>query len=332
MADTRYPGFENSNSYRNYPFAETADLKDVNGVELAADVFVDAFLYPVLTSMADVRLTGIDLASGRVVAKAGDVVLEGTESDGTVDLYDDFGRHAGTIKCGPGWEREKAAARTREFEGLVFSSAVSSPIVHDGVLSFTDEDGNVRTTRRNVTFEGDGCITPVLTGQPYGTELSFDVQDDYVPGDGLVVRQMVFVAMGQTIFDIADQSDDTVLLTTPLLSREDVCWQAHQEEHVAKYIDTCEDSNDTCPAEPVPFKFEEIWKCPSEIGTINLVAEDVLGLKNAVHVIPVEGQITARPPQIVDGMNAEAAAEQANKLLKRPVQSGNGIRISVPGL
>lgn len=334
MTDQRYAGFENLNSYRNYPFSETANLNDVQGVPFAVDIFVDAFLYPVVASPTRVLLTLVDFSRGGYV----EISLEGLKEtisgsfDGSaVELYDSLGRHAGTLSCGPGWQRELPTGRVRMFDGAEFAPSVLSPIPYDGVVSLSFDEA--RTTRKHIELVGDGCITPVLEEKPYGPELHFDVQDDYVPDTSPVVRQVLFAAIGRTLFDITDQSEDTVLATTPLLDREDVCWQAHQEDAVSAIVDTCADeSNDVCPAEEPPFKIQEIWKCPSAVGDLNLVAEDIVGLKNSLHIVPVEGFTKSNSPQISEGMSPDAMYKEASKLLTRPTQVGNGIRISIPGL
>lgn len=334
MVGERYAGFENLNSYRNYPFSETADLNDVDGVVLAEDVFVDAFLYPIVDEMSSVSLTLVDFSKGGYVeAKVSNgQTLSGRYDGNAVELYDFFDRHVGTIMPGPGWDREMRSMRARTFKGVEFAPSAVSPIVHPGVYSMSNEEESERTTRRNIVLVGDGCITPVLENKPYGPELHFDVQDDYVYDMSPVVHQILFAAVGRTLFDIQDQSEDTVLATTPSMDREDVCWQAHQEDAVAAIVDTCDDSNDYCPPSQVPFKIQEIWKCPSEVGDVNLVAEDIVGLKNSLHIVPVEGGIKAVTPQITEGMNAETMAKEGAKLLERPKQVGNGIRITIPGL
>lgn len=334
MTEQRYAGFENLNSYRNYPFSETADLNDAQGVPFAVDIFVDAFLYPIVTSPTRVLLTLVDFSRGGYVEIAMEgpkATISGTFDGAGVELYDSLGRHAGTLSCGPGWARELPTGRVRTFAGVEFAPSVLAPILYDGVVSMS-ADGS-RTTRKHVELVGDGCIVPVLEEKVYGPELSFDVQDDYVSDTSPVVRQILFAAIGRTLFDIVDQSEDTVLATTPLLDREDVCWQAHQEDAVSAVVDTCADeSNDVCPVEDIPFKIQEIWKCPSKVGDVNLVAEDIVGLKNSLHIVPVEGGIKANTPQIAEGMSPEAMYKEASKLLTRPTQVGNGIRISIPGL
>lgn len=337
MIEQRYAGFENLNSYRNYPFSETADMNDRQGVPFATDILVDAFLYPIVPEPTRVLLTLVDFSAGgyvEITLEKSKETISGTFDGSYIELYDHIGRHVGTISCGPGWGRELPTGRKRMFDGVEFSPSVLSPVLYEGVVSMATDVGITdRTTRKHVELVGDGCITPVLEEKPYGPELWFDVQDDYVYDTSPVVRKMLFAAIGRTLFDIQDQSEDTVLATTPALDREDVCWQAHQEDSVAAIVDTCkDDSNDTCPAEELPFKIQEIWKCPSPVGDVNLVAEDIVGLKNALHIVPVEGGIKVNSPQIAEGMSADAMSKEASKLLTRPTQVGNGIRISIPGL
>lgn len=333
--EVRYAEHENLNAYRNYPFAESAELKDADGAVLATDVFVDALLYPVVQEPTRARLSAMDCTSGAVtVACESGETLSGQfseDGDGCIELYDGLGRHAGTFVCGPGWEREVSTGRKRMFDNLWMASSACCPVVHAGVVGITDADRKWRTTRRHLVMEGDGTITPVLTPTDRGAELRFDAQYSPYVENRSRVAQIVFAAVGRTLFDIAEVDDGTVEVFTPELDREDICWQAHKEDSAAVVVDACE-SEDSCDTPVIPVRADTIKVCPSAIGNISIVADDAVNYRNPVKITPVEGDSVAPRPQIETGMSQDEIFTEAHKMLERPVTTGNGVRISMPGL
>ena len=330
----RYVEHENLNSYRNYPFSETAGLNDSDGAAIAADVFVDAILYPVVSEAIPLRLSLLDCAERYAEVTDGTVTIAGTVDGDCIELYDGLGRHAGSLMLGPGWDREKASGRKRVFEDLRFSAAACCPVVHDGVTSLSDEDGTWRTRRRDLVLEGDGSIVPVIEETQFGPELRFDAQFSREGSGKRLVRQVLFAVAGQTIFAISDEADDSAVnLYTSPLDREDVCWQAHKEDAVAVVADACSDSaEEGCPKVFIGVRSQEAKVCPSDVGNVEIRAEDGVDYKNPVKVTPVEGETVYPRPQVETGMTQDEIFSEAQKMLQRPVTSGNGIRISMPGL
>ena len=330
----RYTQHENENSLRNYPFAESCVLADEAGAALATDMFVDAVLHPIIRSEAKVELKSIDFSKGGVVTlSCGESELTGSAGadDDTMDLYDSHNRRAGTLVLGDGWKREHDTLRLRTFSGIEFCPAATCPVVYNGVEGFVAPDGS-ETTRKNVVFEGDECLTPVLEETNAGTVLSFDaIFDPVVATNEGAIRQIVFAAIGKTIFSISDDSDENVLVTTPELDREDICWQAHREDSVSTVADTCEPKPD-CPTTNIPTRREEIVVCPSEEGSVNIVADDVLGLKNPLKIGTVSGLQVVPTPENRTGLTIEETMEIGSALQARPVIVGNGVEISIPGL
>lgn len=348
MTGSVFIGRENSGLYRSYPFAEGAAVEDSDGVALATDVFVDAFLYPVMPEPAPLYLSRISPRYGVVEVSCGDeggetVVLHGSANaeSGSIELYDLNGRHGGVLVCGYGWGREFKAMRERSFApgSAAFSSFVMSPIPYSGVESVVFAEGqNGRTHGRRLVFRGDGAITPVLKASDSGATLYFDAsystseRTDAPPP----VRQLVFAVEGRTVFDVQKQSDDTVLLTTPQLDREDLCWQAHQEDSVVNVVDTCapdpSSPSGSCPSERITNKSGAVFVCPSSIGNINIVADDALGLKNSAKTTTVAGELTPNTPSFKSGMNSDDIIEEGTKAVSRQTDIGNGLVISMPGL
>lgn len=330
----RYTERENEGSLRNYPFAESCSMADENGAPLATDVFVDAVLHPIVSECKAVELRSIEFsAGGKVVLSCGDIELSGIagEDDSAMDLYDSHGRRAGTIVLGEGWRREHGTMRDRTFSGIRFCPAVTCPVVYGGVEGIVAPDGS-ETSRMNVVFSGDSCLTPVLEENAYGPVLSFDAIYDPNKSDSEgAVRKIIFAAVGKTIFSISADGPSDVLLVTPELDREDVCWQAHQEDSVSTVVDTCQ-SKPHCPTTDIPIRSEEIGVCPSDVGSINIVADDVLGLKNAVKVGTVAGVTVVPTPDNRSGLTIEETMDVGSMLQSRPEVVGNGVEISIPGL
>ena len=347
----RYVEHENSNAYRNYPFSEDAILVDDTGVTLATDVFVDAVLYPIVWNAAPIYLARMSFsqAAPEVEVSDGTVVLKGVVSGGAVELYDALGRHGGTLVCGPGWAREAGMARKRVFgPEAVFCPQACCPVVFRGVvglsdtpdatgLGFNSEDRVWRTSRRSIVLSGDGVVTPVLAeipgtdGDP-GFELRFDVQFSPPSNPRNTINQIVLATVGATLFDVESAGNGGAVLSTPMLDREDVCWQAHKEDSIALVVDACEDDSAACVVPLVPNNNGVVEICPDDVGNISIMAENALGYKNALKVSTVEGGTMAQRPQVQKGMSEEEAFQEASKMLDRPISAGNGIRISIPGL
>ena len=331
----RYVEHGNLNSYRNYPFSETAVLRDTNGVSIPSDVFTDAVLHPVVDDALPMRLSLVDHAAGSVEISYGAHSMSGYEDQdtGAVELFDELGRHAGSLVCGPGWGREKASMRRMEFEEAWFSSLVCCPVVHTGVVSISDENRTWRTTRRDIVFEGDGFITPVLTETEIGPELRFDAQYTPPPSGKRLVNQVVVAVIGDTLFSAAALGGGNVELAMPPLDREDICWQAHKEDAVATVADACAgDGEEECEVPEIQSKFEEFEVCPSDSGDVSLFSDDAINYKNPIKVESVQGSSSNPRSNIVSGMSFEEIVSEGSKSLGAQIMSGNGIRISIPGV
>jgi hypothetical protein len=331
MTDNRYAQWENLNGYRNYPFAEHAEMADSDGNALAADVFVDAILNPIVHEEAPVYLSLLSM--NEVRAECGEDSYAGTcdGSSSHVELYDKYGRHAGTLVFGPGWKREFSTLRTRRFHAE-FSSVVSCPIVYNWVEGFV-HDG-FRSTRRDVTFEGDDVLTPLLSDESGKWVLSFDAFYDpgVVADEKNAIRQVVFASIGQTVFEVDQATDASVILWTPQLDRDDICWQAHREDPASVVSDTCENPSSTCPTPTVPYTNKRFDVCPTETGEVTLVADDFLDYRNPIKIESKEAGVSPHVPVITRNMTEESVIAEGDALLSRPLQTGNEIEISIPGL
>lgn len=340
IINIQYLEHESSNAYKFYPFAESSTLVDENKAEFATDIFVDAILYPIIHSdhiTGSIKLSHVDFPNKKVVVNyENSDELIGYEEQGVVELFDKHNRHAGTLICGPGWSREVSTGRIRDFSNLVFSSFVSCPIPHAGVYGISNEEETITTTRKNIILKGDDCIKPVLRQDNGSSYLSFDVQyNKSLNPSKNPIRQIIFTSVGKSLFSLTSDSfsNNTVLLTAPTIDREDVCWQAHKYD-VATVVDTCasEDSTESCTPAPIPYISQAIEVCASITGNINIITEDLLNYKNPISITTVTGDIQPITPKFDKSMSQDDILEAGKKLLSRPIQSGNGIKISLAGL
>jgi hypothetical protein len=254
------------------------------------------------------------------------------KDDASMELYDAHGRHAGSLVLGQGWSREFESARKWEFSSIAFCAFVSCPVVYAGVEAIVAPNGD-EAINRSIRVEGDDCISPVLEENDGRFELSFDaVFDPGMSGDEGAVRQIVFAAVGRTLFSISSDGGADVLLSTPEIDRDDVCHQAHREDSVSTVSDTCERPPSPCPDPHIPTKHDEIPICPSDSGAINLVAYDVLGLRNAVKVDAVQGETVVPTPMSLKGATVDEVLEEGFAATARPASFGGGIEISMPGI
>ena len=328
--------WESSNAHRRHPFSEAASMRDSNGVELGNDVFVDAFLHPVVPEgvSAVPRLVAMDPAAGVVEINAG-VPLTGmiSEDSSSIRLEDATGRVAGVLVAGPGFASEFRSTRRREFADAMFAASVCAPVVCAGVSSLVCEGGT--TSGRHLSISGDDVFRPVLTQTGTGARLRFDAYTDYGGSlDG--VRSILFVVDGNVAFDIARQDESTVLVVSPEASREDVCFNAHREDAVSTVSDTCggdgDDEDDGCHPSDVPERHREIEAFPSESGNVSLVADDLPGFPNGVMVSTVQGGVFTRSSRIdPSGKTADELVEEYSAQLPGMLSRGAGIRIWFPG-
>lgn len=347
-----FPEHENLNSYRNYPFSEASSMLDDDGAELAADVFVDAYIYPIVSRPSRLKLHRILAASSEIEVRVfgddpegdetdedidPDSTLKGYGSSSTVELYDSRGRHAGTIVCGKGWDREVASGRERVFSNVTFSSFTCCPVIHTGVLSLANEWGTERTSRRHIIFKGDAQIKPHLVNGPKRKQLYFDAIPLEEQRTVTPIRRMVFANSGKTLFHVSSDGSQgnkgTVFVTAPLLDREDVCWQAHKEDSVSTVADVCEEeAQEPCDKGPVPVDHGEIIICVDPMGNVSILADSTLNYKNPVVINTVGGVVQPREMSLSDKMSQDDVLHEGAKLTQKPIRFGNGIKISIPGL
>lgn len=338
-SDARYVEHGNLNSYRSYPFSETESLQDSDGVPLQDDIFVDAMMYPIVLTDGDVHLDSLDCSVDPPVAEAhcGGIALQGAyeASMGTIEFKDPRGRHAGSLVCGPGWPREMASRRKRMFAGLRFAPTACRPVVHDGVEGLVLPVGE-ETSRKNIVLTGSNGLEPVIRDTPTGKVLRIDAHAPETEASSPVVRGLLFTVFGRAAFSLAmaDPNDEsTVLLAGSGFDREDVCWQAHQEDAVSTVVDTCEEPVESChtPELPLPDPLP-LEVCSTESGAIYLVSDDLANQRNPFKISLVHGDEISSHPQISADMSTLDMFTEAGKLLGRQPIGGNAIKIEITGL
>ena len=335
---------------RKYPFAEGAATTALDGWELPDDIFSDAVVHPMVPrgGVDLLYLIRIDFKSGEVLLSIGsqkDAVrpdmsrcLVGSFSDGVVRLVDSSGRESGLLACGPGWSREARFCEVHAFNGVLLSAASCCPIEMAWVSGFVDSGGTL-TRGRTVELEGDDCIRPRLSNTGKMPELSFDIQTKPAVMSN-PLRQLVVIVEGTTVFDATRLSQNSVILSTPKLSRSDVKWHAHREAYVAKPRSSsslCDshgpgETDRECYATVTSEKRGHISILPSKCGYADIITPDVTGLDNAVWIGPIAGKASPTSPKYSPAMSQSEIGESVKRLMSRPESHGSGIIVSIPGI
>lgn len=358
MPETRHAEFENLNRYRSYPFSDSSSLEDAHGVAFPNDAIVDAALYPVNPD-GDPELVLFDPMGGVAEVSCGSVSLKGSISAGSssVELYQG-GRHAGTLVAGPGFDREVASGRRREFNGTaVFASAAVCPVRHDGVTSVVFADrGSYAVGWLGMVFAGKGRMTAKSSRRPDGDmDVFFDVEaKSRTEGDGSgsggsstedsggYIRQIHVAVVGKTLFradpelpggaylwlanaDWGKQGEDAGL------DRDDVCSRAHLGDEIQVVRDTCGVDSKPCnPESDLPSKSESfvINGC-----NVSLLSYDLSNYRNPLKIEVLSVPSVRQVPSVPSGiLSVEKFGDEVSKLVATPVQAGNGIEISIPGV
>jgi hypothetical protein len=172
-----FEDWRNQHELVNYPFADWATLKQGEPEELPHRLFVDARLYPI-GGGEDIYLARIESEDDTVTLviadEAGDLASgtynpNASELDGTVSLYDGYGRPAGVMVCTVEIMRSLGnwASGSREFsyEDTGFAPVVTVPTPQIGVRGFILESGEFFTGdfwlvgESGVYFTVEDCVS-----------------------------------------------------------------------------------------------------------------------------------------------------------------------------
>lgn len=155
-----YTEYINQNSQRNYPFSDSATLKDSGGVSLPTDFIVDINMF-VFNATGVPYIQSINVTENRIIFAVDGTVCGFADMDGSTEIaiYDseDFMRQIGVVVFGAGLSSFNTGM------AHVYASNATSLCVtawfnlkQAGVRGFLLEDGTLVTGA--VTFEGRNGI------------------------------------------------------------------------------------------------------------------------------------------------------------------------------
>lgn len=343
-----YEEFDNENGLRSYPFASGC-LPSGPGT-VAADVFVDAMIYPV-NPKGTVYLSSVDGAGNFVVSDDSGAIMSGKRDGASVELYDlsKAKRHCGTIIASSDDALksfvEGAESRKYSMSEAAFASSCVFPIIIDGVTSVTVGESYVPSGDFSFANGASDDIRVSSSRVDGNDTLRFDVLSNPGTSDRTSIKRIICVVDGATPFRISKLAYNVVEVRLNGISREDVCSSVHREDSF-EMADTCECEKPPMPSEADPsdaYQLVEVYIPPDETpGKVNggesdgannaffLVSPNELGYSNPVSITLEEESVSPD----TDGIDVEMAgmsAEVADGELIDNVSSGSVV-IQVPGL
>jgi hypothetical protein len=193
---TLHPQWRDENEASRYPFADSATLASTTGLELGADTFLDAQLYPI-GNAAGLYLTTVVVDTSDVTLYIGttansqlcSVTFDGLNPPSLLALTDAYGRPAGVLISEPlrlsifrSWFR---GTHSFAIDASPFVASVSVPTPEIGVRGIITEDGDVLTGDIWIVGE-DGVIITEDTDDHDGCRV---IRVDIV-GDPLFLRKL----------------------------------------------------------------------------------------------------------------------------------------------
>lgn len=342
MPATMNIGRENENRYRSYPFSESCRPVDTEGVPLDDDVLVDAFLL-VRGKTCPVRMSLLDFSSNMVEFSCGGVaVASGSFTpDSTSASLLQNGKPAGTVVFGPGLAREAASGRRREFgeTALLCASCVAS--VNPKVVSSVSIQGRSVSASAPVvefTESSGGRLIPRAEKRSDGDfDLWFDVVSKFEVSERFVdsgIRRIVVVSDSGSLFsaDEGDIAGESVYVSIPTMSREDVCARVHLADDIMQVSDTClADEPEPCNPDSLPVKEEssvDMSGC-----SVNFMAYDLADYRNPVKFDVVFGtRLSTGAAAVKKGASVNEVSDAVVAASSSSAAPGNGIEISIPGV
>ena len=342
--------FENENSLRSYPFAAGCIPADMNGVQIPADVFVDAAIYPVNPS-GTVYLSSVSKDGRFSISDDTGVIMTGAASGNVVEFTDvtDLSRHTGTVVASSSDALSGFLGfgddRSFEKDSTKFSASCVFPVVIDGVVSVDIDDTGM--TAGIVGFSNEPTdVVRASSGirQDGRNTLRFDVIP-FLEQDIDYIKRVICVVDGKTPFRIERHqcSYNTVVLRLDGIDKDTVCAAAHRENEY-EMADTCD-----CvipPSEPpvVPpdtYQIVEVYIPPDKTGeeggipegadnAFYLVVPNLVNYINPISITLEDGVVvpkTKEPDLVIDGNTAELAESATIDEI-----SSKGVIVQVPGL
>lgn len=289
--------WENSNSYRRYPFADDVSRQSSSGFAFSDSVFVDGMFYPVDLA-GELYLSAVDADTGDLVISdsgSGEEKGRGPIGADFITFKDSLGRHVGKLVLGPGGGSLLSLAGSYEFTVAAtrFAPSVVFPQNQRVVRGLRTPDGAVLTGDITIVGENgvqvavdtDGVLSINAVGvarRPPGSRLGDPIKHIYISHPGVSVLTL--------------RREENVLYLGHCLPLEELCGgkdylprpggklppHADSPFCVDRDQDPCEESPEppppvVCP-DPLPYGDQE----PEHLGFFYLVSEsDALFLCNA---------------------------------------------------
>lgn len=165
--------WENSNSYRRYPFADDVSRTSTNGFKLDDSIFVDGMFHPIDLE-GELYLSAVDAFTGELVisdSANGNEKGRGTLQEDFITFTDTFGRHAGKLVLGSGGEQflKLIGSYTFTVDATRFAPSVVFPQNQRAVRGIRTPDGAVLTG--DVTFVGENGVRVIVEEAADGTDV-----------------------------------------------------------------------------------------------------------------------------------------------------------------
>ena len=342
MALILHSEYGNVNATRKYPFADSATLKDGDGLGLPLNFIVDACLYPLTRGLlyvaavdtATQTLTLADTATGTKVAE---VVYAG---GGAVSVfeYEGYGRQLGVIVFGD--VSGVAIGRSRRaFEpgATVFAPAACVPVQQAGVQGLLLPDGSLMTG--DVVIRGEGGVRVRTFTEGPVQVLIFDVVGVPAPdltacaADAAPAVCTLAVEQEQGSKIVAWKYDDNAIgLALANTSLDQLCAKLKAPTlppDPDEATDPCADPVVPEPETPAPAASFEVALCGGS-KTLSIVAPSAADYLNPILVQPLPPTVVVQRAQPSQGSVTQAERALTN-FMYPPAEAG-GIKIKISGL
>lgn len=334
--------YGNINAARKYPFADSATLKDGDGLGLPLNFIVDACLYPLTQGL--LYVSGIDTAMQTLTlsdtvtgVKVAEVVYAG---GGAVSVfeYEGYGRQLGVIVFGD--VSGVAIGRSlRVFEpgATVFAPAACVPVQQAGVQGLLLPDGSLMTG--DIVIRGEGGVRVRTFTEGPVQVLVFDVVG--VPAPDLTACAPDAAPAICTLAVIQEQgskivawkyADNAIGLSLANTSLDQLCARLKAPTlppDPDDVTDPCAAHVEPVPETPAPVSEFDVALCGGA-KTLAIVAPSSADYLNPILVQPLPPTVSVQRAQSAQG--SVTKAERALTNFMYPPAAAGGIKIKVSGL
>ena len=325
----------NSNSYRKYPFADSASMLDTNGVLLPTDFIVDMHLFPIdlagfpylsAVSSHSGELYFADSATGVTFG-----VAAYTAAGGAVEVLDGSNRVVGMVVLGDSAGVVLGATRAFTADATMLAPTAYTPVNQTGVRGIQLPDGSVVTG--HVTFEGVDGVNVVTTHTLDG-RMILRVDVIGVPPTTAKETPICTILVQQSegaSLAVSKYGDSALALTVPTMELDSLC-EAKKAVFRKSTVDPCHPIP-VPPPEPVsvPEVFIMYQVCALGTNTWMLVAPSAAGYVNPVMITPIASGLS--PSRLVNpsGQSVDEASQAAADFAS-PANTAGGINLELQGI